>query len=357
MKTIKEISNIGNKKFLLRADLDVAVANGQILESFRIEKQKETVDYIIKNGGKIVMIAHISDIDSFGPILEQIEKIINHKIEFARDLDGVIRFCEDSQLNACLLDNIRKFSGEKENDDAFAKKLAVGFDYYVNNDFAVSHRNHASIVSITKYLPSFAGLQLIEEIASLTHAIDAPRIGKIVVMGGAKTETKIPVIRAFITKADKILIGGVIANDFLKAKGLEIGSSIADADPTKLFAGVELDNEALVSPIDFVISDKKILDIGPKTTEEFIKIIKDAKMVIWNGPMGFFEDERFAHGTKNIAEAIANASESIVGGGDTISAINKLGLFNKYSFVSTGGGAMLEFLSGNILPGIYALNR
>jgi phosphoglycerate kinase len=357
MKTIKEIGDIRNKKFLLRTDLDVPVMNGQITETFRIEKQKETIDYIIRNGGKIVMVAHISDIDSFGPILEQLEKIINYKIEFVKDLSGVVQFCKDSQLSICLLDNIRKFSGEKENDDVFAKELATGFDYYVNNDFAVSHRNQASVVAITKYLPSFAGLQLVTEIASLTHAIDAPRLGKIIVMGGAKTETKIPVIKAFLTKADKILIGGVIANDFLKARGLEIGLSKADANPTKLFAGIELDNESLISPIDFVINDQKILDIGPKTVEEFVKIIKNAKMVIWNGPMGLFEDDRFETGTRIIAEAVAAASESIVGGGDTISAIGKFELSGKYTFVSTGGGAMLEFLSGNVLPGIYALNR
>ncbi len=357
MKTSREIGDIRNKKILLRADLDVAVSAENTFEIFRIEKQKEMIDYLVQGGAKIVIVGHISDIDSFGPVVNRVEAVWRHKLELLPKLTDIDTFLSGSQLNVGLLENIRRFSGEKENNDEFAKKLAVGFDYYINNAFAACHRSQASIVAITQYLPSFAGFQLIKEITSLTKAIGAPRDGKVVVMGGAKTETKIPVIKSFLTKADKILIGGVIANDFLKAKGLEIGLSKADADPAKLFAGIELDNKALASPIDFVISDNKILDIGPKTAEEFVKIIKSAKMVIWNGPMGLFEDDRFAVGTRTIAEAIAGAPESIVGGGDTISAINKFGLFNKYTFVSTGGGAMLEFLSGNALPGIVALNK
>lgn len=357
MRSIREIGDIRNKKILLRADLDAAVSAGNITETFRINKQKETIDYLVRSGAKIVVTGHISDIDSFGPIAGQFGTIWGHRLEFLPKLTDVDAFLNNSHLNVGLLENIRRFDGEKENNDEFAKRLAGGFDYYVNNAFGVCHRSQASIVAITQFISSFAGFQLIKEITSLTRAIEAPRVGKVVVMGGAKTETKIPVIKSFLTKADKILIGGVIANDFLKARGLEIGLSKADANPAKLFAGIELDNKALASPIDFVISDKRILDIGPKTAEEFVKIIKSAKMIIWNGPMGLFEDDRFAVGTRTIAEAIAGAPESIVGGGDTISAINKFGLFDKYTFVSTGGGAMLEFLSGNTLPGIVALNK
>src|SRR3989339_686841 len=357
MKSIKEIGDIRNKKILLRADLDVAVAENKIIETFRIDRQKETIDYLFKNGAKLVIIGHISDIDSFGPIIEQLNQLWSCRLEFLPRLTDVGSFLNNSQLNVAILENIRRFDGEKENSDDLGRKLANGFDFYINNNFAVCHRSHASVVAVTKFLPSYAGSQLMREVEILTKEINKPRAGKIVVIGGAKTETKIPVMKSFLAKSEKILIGGVVANDFLKARGFEVGNSKVDSDPGKLFAGLELDNPAIISPKDFVISDKKILDIGEKTIEEFSTIIRSAQMVIWNGTLGYFEDEKFADGTRKIAEAIADVPESIVGGGDTISAINKFGLANKYTFISTGGGAMLEFLSGNQLPGLVALNR
>ena len=357
MKTIKEIGDIRGKKILVRADLDVAVINGQISESFRIEKQKETIDYIVNNGGKVVMVGHISDIDSFGTLLGQIETILGRKIVLIKDLFAIKSFLGDSALPVALLENIRKFEGERENSEDFAKRLGLGFDIYINNAFAVCHRNQASISAITKFLPSFAGFQLEKEVLNLGRSLDAPMIGKVVIMGGAKAESKIPVIKAFLRRADKILIGGVIANDYLKAKGFEVGESKVDADVAKLFIGVDLNDPKILAPKDFIISDKKILDIGPKTIEEFTSIIKSAKMIIWNGPVGMFEDDRFSEGTRRIAEAVTTVSETIVGGGDTISAIDKYGLSDRYKFVSTGGGAMLEFLAGNVLPGIVALNK
>jgi len=354
MKLLKELTNINGKKILLRADFDIPVENGQIMEKFRIIKQKETLDYLLNNGAKVVLMAHISAVDSFSSILSQLETILGLKIDFIEKIENIQAFLSsDKQIG--LLDNIRKFDGEESNDQALASNISKGFDYYVNNAFAVSHRNHMSVSAITKFLPSYAGLQLEKEIFNLSLAMDSPKEGKVVIIGGAKTESKVPVIRKFIGKCDKILIGGVVANDFLKLKGTDVGESKVDENVEELFSGLDINSPELVIPSDFNISENKILDIGPNTIQEFKKIISEAKMIIWNGPMGKFEENEFSAGTSAVAEAVAACSHSIIGGGDTVSAIDKLGLLNKYSFVSTGGGAMLEFLAGNNLPGISAL--
>jgi phosphoglycerate kinase len=356
MRNIKEIGDIRGKKVLLRTDLDVAIRDRKIVENFRIKKQKDLIEYLIKGGAKVVAVAHISDLDSFTPILNQIQDIWGFRTEFIKNPESIGAFLNSSQADLGLLENIRSFEGEKDNREDFAKKLATGFDFYVNNSFAVCHRNQASVVAITKFLPSFAGDQLIKEINYLSRAISEPSESKVVIIGGAKTETKIPVIKSFINKADKILIGGVVANDYLKVRGFETGDSKTDNEPGKLFGGIDLNNPKIIYPQDFVISESKILDIGPKTADNYVSIIKSAKMVIWNGPMGLFEDERFISGTKRIAEAVVEVPENIIGGGDTVSAVDGLGFLNKYKFVSTGGGAMLEFLAGKQLPGLVALN-
>jgi len=234
--------------------------------------------------------------------------------------------------------------------------LTEGFDFYINNAFAVCHRKHASVSAVTKFLPAYAGLLVTEEVAKLQEAVNAPKQGKIVIMGGAKSATKISVIKNFLNKADKILLGGVIVNDILKERGEYIGDSVADENSAELLAGLDLSTPELVIPNDFAKLNDKILDIGPKSIDRYIDLIRGAKMVIWNGPLGLFEDDRFALGTNSIAEAVSALKvPTILGGGDTIAAISKLGLLDKFSFVSTGGGAMLEFLAGNKLPGLEAL--
>jgi len=358
VKTIRELTDLKNKKVLLRVDFDVPVSEkGEIQESFRIKKQKEVLDYLVEHGARVVMVAHISDsdVDGFADLISQLHILLGHEVNFIKTTSDIGAYFE-SYAGPALLDNIRKNPGEEKNDPEFAKQLASGFDLYINNDFAVCHRNHASVSAITKFIPSYAGFLIEQEIVQLEKIIKAPKEGKTIIMGGAKAETKVPVIKNFLDKADKILIGGVIANDILKEKGQDIGDSIVDENTSELLAGLDLARTELAMPKDFNIFQNKILDIGPEAIKEFSEIIKNSKMIIWNGPMGMFEDPQFSEGTNKIAQAITESSTmKIVGGGDTISAIDKIGLIDRFDFVSTGGGAMLEFLAGEELPGLKYL--
>lgn len=359
MKLLREISDLKDKKVLLRVDFDVPVVEGSISETFRIEKQKETLEYLLDKGARVVMMAHVSATDSFGGLMPQLHLILGKEINFLKKIEDIEIYL-DNYAGPALLENIRQFPGEKENDEGLALNLSKGFDLYVNNAFAVCHRNHASVSAITKFLPSYAGFLIEEETARLRAVIDSPKEGKVIIMGGAKASTKIPVIKNFLDKADKILIGGVIANDILKGKGQDVGDSVVDENASELLAGLDLNSSQLVMPKDYNISEKKILDIGPEAIKEFSGIIKNSKMIIWNGPMGLFEDGRFAEGTAGIAGAIAESEGvKIIGGGDTITAVDKLGFWGKFKskqiFISTGGGAMLSFLAGENLPGLVAL--
>ena len=372
MKRLRE-ADLKDKKVLLRVDFDVPVSDkGQIEEAFRIKKQKETLDYLVGHGAKVVMVAHISDESvigvghrpllgnsvgqSFSALMPQLHMLLGHEINFLKTAPEIGLYLEN-YAGPALLDNVRQNDGEKKNDPEFAKQLAVGFDLYVNNAFAVCHRDHASVSAVAKLLPSYAGFIIEEEVAHLSGIINSPKEGKVIVIGGAKAESKVPVVKNFVDKADRILIGGVVANDMLKEKGMDIGASIADENSKELLAGLDLNSPVLILPKDFVISETKILDIGPETEKEYSEILGGASMIIWNGPMGMFEKPDFAHGTKVVAEAmVASKAKKIIGGGDTITAVDGLGLLGKFDFVSTGGGAMLAFLAGEKLPGLEALD-
>jgi phosphoglycerate kinase len=370
MKTIDQLgkNELSGKKVLLRVDFNVPVVAGKIAETFRIKSAKETIDYLVANGAKVTLVSHIEAIESFSPIVEQIGEILGQALTLVplSELNSRGNLFNASPI--LLLDNIRQDKREIENDKEFARKLSGGFDFYINDAFAVCHRNHASVSVITEYLPSYAGFLIKKEMENLSEALKAPVAGKIVVLGGAKISTKLPVIKNFLDKAEKILIGGAIANSFFKAKGIQIGASVVDDTV------VDVSSPKIVLPENIVVTEDKtgksgatsmplgniapnqmIVDICPEFAEKFAEIIKGSEMVIWNGPMGLSEIERFAQGTEIIARAVASASRSIIGGGDTIAAADKLGLLDKYGFVSTGGGAMLEFLAGNKLPGLEAL--
>ena len=369
MKTVRDIADLKDKKVLLRVDFDVPVSDkDEIQESFRIKKQKEVLDYLVSHDAKVIMVAHISDKsvdDSFASLVPQLHLLLGYEINFIKTVLEIGAYLAN-YAGPALLENIRQNSREKENDPEFAKQLAVGFDIYVNNDFAVSHRNHASVSAVAGLLPSYAGFVVEEEVARLSEVINSPKEGKVIVIGGAKTETKVPVIKNFMGKAGRILIGGVVANDIMKERGTDIGASLADKNSKELLAGLDLASSVLVLPKDFVISENKILDIGQETEKEYADIINNASMIVWNGPMGMFEKLEFAHGTRAIAEAmITSKASKIIGGGDTISAVDSFGLLGKFSaeggsasggnFVSTGGGAMLAFLAGEKLPGLEVL--
>lgn len=356
MKTISDIADFKGKKILVRSDFDVPVGpDGLIEEPFRIKKQKYLIDFLFENGAKTVIAAHISAVNSYADLLPQINDLLGREVTFVKSLDALPAALENYTA-PILLDNIRLFEGEKENDKAFAERLASGFDAYINNGFAVSHRNQASVSAVAEFLPAYAGPLMVEEVEHLRKAIEAPAEGKVVIMGGAKAETKVPVIKNFIGRAEKILIGGVVANDVLKAKGQDMGSSLVDENYKELLLGLDINDPTLWVPEDFIVFDNKILDIGDQTMRKYIDAIMGAKMIIWNGPMGLFENPAFARGTDELAKAASGASAfRIIGGGDTISAINRLGLLDKFNFVSTGGGAMLAFLGGEELPGLKAL--
>lgn len=359
MKTLREITDLKDKKVLLRVDFDVPVSNkGEIEESFRIRRQKETLDYLVSAGAKVVMVAHISSESvgkSFSSLIPQLHILLGYEVNFINNLDDVGEYF-NVYAGPGLLENIRNNEGEEKNDSEFAKRLAEGFDLYVNNAFAVCHREHASVAAITKLLPSYAGFVIEEEIVKLGRVIEASKDGKVVIIGGAKASTKVPVIKNLIEKSQVILLGGVVANDVVKEKGQDMGSSVVDTNSKELLAGLDLNDVRLVAPFDFVVFDNKILDIGEITMQKYIDIISDAKLVVWNGPLGLFENPIFAKGTNEIAQAIISSQAfKVIGGGDTISAVDKIGLLNKFDFVSTGGGAMLSFLAGDKLPGLEAL--
>ena len=355
MKTLRTIGELKDKKVLLRVDFDVPVKNGKILERFKLDKQRETVGHLIKSGAKVIMVAHISDVDSFSGLLPQLHLILGHEVNFLKKIEDIGKYLEN-YAGPALLENIRQFPGEKENDSELAGKLAKCFDIFVNNAFAVCHRDHASVSGVAKLLPSYAGLLIEEEVGQLSQAMSKPKNGRIVVIGGAKAETKVPIIKNFLDKADKIIVGGVVANDILKEKGQDVGSSLADENSKELLVGLDLESPVLRVPKDFRILGGRILDIGPETEKEYKSIMAGASMVIWNGPMGLFEDPNFAHGTRAVAEAILNSGAShVVGGEDTVTALDSMGLLGKFDFISTGGGAMLSFLAGQKLPGLEVL--
>ncbi|MBI2618078.1 phosphoglycerate kinase [Candidatus Kaiserbacteria bacterium] len=365
MKRIQDESDLRGKKVLVRVDIDDALVN-----SFPIRAVLPTLSFLRNAQAKIVLLTHVGR-DSHASS-EKLFKALQKEItlDFVPDVIGAKARNAISNMkdgDVLLLENIRREQGEIENSGSFARKLAGLADIYVNDAFAVSHRQHASIVGVPKYLPSFAGLRLQEEIKHLSRAL-SPEHPALFIIGGAKIETKLPLIKKFLELYDTVFIGGALANSFFKAKGLEIGDSIvseSDIDITSL-----LDNKKIILPADAITKTRdgivtksvtdikpgeKMLDAGEATVAELIRQCAKAKYVLWNGPLGIYE-EGYDKSTKSLAQAIADSSaHSIVGGGDTASAIVSLSLEEKFSFLSTGGGAMLQFLLEGTLPGIEVL--
>ncbi len=372
IKYLSEINKneLAGKKVLVRVDFNVPVKGKEIEENYRVKAHKETIDYLIDKGAKVLLISHITTIDSFNPIVESLSLCLDQVITMVplAELGSVDTLFQVSPV--LLLDNIRQDKREEKNDMEFALDLSKGFDFYINDAFSASHRSHASISAIAKILPSYGGFLMKKEIENLSKALSEPAEGKIVILGGAKISTKLPVIKNFLDKAEKILVGGAIANNFFRAQGFETGISVVDDT-----ISADINNPKVILPEDFItsgdlsgkdfpsyhkeISDipksEAIVDIGTKTIDNYNQIISQSSMIIWNGPMGIGEIKQFAAGTNAIAAAVARISNSIIGGGDTIAAVDKIGLLDKYSFVSTSGGAMLEFLAGEKLSGLEAL--
>ncbi len=376
MKIIDRLtaSDLKNQKVLLRVDLNLPEfdKDGVIDDTFRVRAIKPTLAYLISHGARVALASHITAVDSYRDLAPQISEILGREIFFAEDLIGseAAQLLDDHEV--ILLNNLRRNPGEEKNEQDFAEKLSKGFNVFINDAFAACHRAHASLTSITEFLPSYAGFLLQKETEQLSRVIQAPAKGKVIVLGGAKISTKLPVIKNFQDKAEKIIIGGALANNFFTYRGIEVGRSLIDPEELGLLA--DLAYSKIVLPIDMVVStdqsgmseahtmlvssiapNEAIFDIGPQTSTLFGDIIASSEMAVWNGPMGMSEITQFREGTLAIAAAMVRSRESILGGGDSISFINSMNMLDQFTHVSTGGGAMLEFLAGNKLPGLDAL--
>lgn len=375
MKTIRDIGFLEGVVALVRVDFNVPLKGGAVAEGFRVRMALPTIEFLRAKGAKVVLISHIeSNADGSSPSLEPVARYMASElglpVEFvAKYKEAAAKIAALSNGGCILLENLRFFEGEKANDPAFARELASLADLYVNDAFSVSHREHASVVGVPKLLPSYAGFQLEKEIEHLSHAFK-PAHPFLFVLGGAKFETKLSLLAKFIDSADSVYVGGALANDFFKAKGYMTGASLLSKGNIDLSAYIA--SPKLMLPLDVVLenhsvkapgalaSQDKMLDAGPATIAALAEQAAKAKFILWNGPLGLYEGG-YTDATLAFARSAAAATrpgvETIVGGGDTLAAISKLGNEDKFSFISTGGGAMLDFLAKGSLPGIDALSK
>lgn len=342
MKPITEAKDLKGKRVLVRVDWSVPIAGDEVVSDYQILKTFPTIDYLRNAGAKVIIVSHMErDKDSLEPVYNFVKK----------HLPG-LTFIKKSDF--MLLENLRRHVGEKENSEDFAKKLAKMADIFVNEAFPVSHREHASIVGVPKLLPSFAGLQLSREVETLSKVF-YPKHPFLFIIGGAKFNTKLPLLKKFIHVADKIFVGGALAHNFFKEIGRDIGDSLVSDGDYDLRELLQTDKISL--PDDTITEGTKIMDAGPITLENLKHKIMNAQLILWNGPLGAYE-RGYRTATLELAKMIAESGrESIIGGGDTLAAVTELKLFDKFSFVSTGGGAMLDFLASGTLPGIEALKE
>jgi phosphoglycerate kinase len=363
MKYLRELTNLEGVKVLMRVDFNVPVQNGKVLDDFRIRKILPTLTYLQSKKAKIILMSHIEPAASSGtkekvslvPVADHLEKI-GVSCVFVKNYRKALPSIE-SLGHGCilLLENLRMNEGETKNDPAFAKELASLGDIYVNEAFAVSHRAHASVSAITEFIPSYGGLLFEQEVKHLGSAFN-PEHPFLFILGGAKFETKLPLIEKFMGIADKVFVGGALANNFYKEQGKDIGTSLVSPDYFNLSRF--FDNPKLLLPIDHVIKDGSMFDAGPETVQMLEREVAAAKFILWNGPLGAYE-MGYKGPTLDVARMLSRAtqagSKTILGGGDTLAAIAEIGTEEHYTFVSTGGGAMLEFLAKGTLPGIEAL--
>ncbi len=386
-------AKLKGKRVLVRAGFDVPMENGKVVDTARIEALLPTIKYILKEGGSVILMAHqgrpksSADMEfSQKPLVPVLKKLLKREIQFAKRCVGPETLKMAKALkpgDVLLLENLRFEAGEKKNDKAFGKALAALGDVYVNDAFTNCHRAHASMVLVPKLLPKFMGLQLAEEVEQLTKVTKAKHPLTLIV-SGAKMETKVPVIKQFLDKGDDILLGGCIASTFIAARGFSVGESKYEPENETVAQDIMLESEkknmAMVHvprdvvvasdakrsatkidiPVEDIEGDMKIFDIGKVTLKRYIDIIKKSSTIVWNGPLGLYEINTFSHATKRIAEALAAATKrgavTIIGGGDTLDFHERYKYSLKaYTFVSTGGGAMLEFISGKKLPALEAL--
>jgi phosphoglycerate kinase len=384
-------AEVAGKRVLVRIDYNVPIQEGKITDDTRIRATLPTIDNLLDRNAAVILVSHLgrpkgepSPEFSLAPVAKRLEELLGKPIQFAADVVG-----PDAQLNAqalspgeiLLLENVRFEAGEEKNDPDLAKLLASLADIYVNDAFGAAHRAHASTVGVAELLPAYAGHLMLSEVTALERLVHEPERPFVAILGGAKVSDKIGVIEKLLSRVDLILVGGGMANTFLLAQGVGIGKSLAErAFESK--ARILLDEGArrgveIILPIDAVVSSsiddetsarwipitsvpeaQSILDIGPGTVQRFAEALIGAKTIFWNGPMGVFERPAFAEGTNGVAQLVANCDAfTVVGGGDSVAAVEQLGVADKISHISTGGGASLEFVEGRALPGLTALEK
>ena len=390
LNTIKE-ADLKGKRVVIRVDFNVPVKEGVVKDATRIKAALPTIKYILDEGASLVVMSHFGRPKgqknpdfSMAPIAKEFEKLLGRPVKLAKDVIGPEVEAEVKALKpgeVLLLENVRFYKEEEANDPEFAKTLASYGDIYCNDAFGTAHRAHASTEGVAHYLPSYAGFLIEKEVKFMAPLLENPEKPFVAVIGGSKVSSKITVLESLVKTCDTIVIGGGMAYTFLSVLGKEIGKSLFEADyieTAKAFLAKDAEKGVkVILPVDHVCaaefaenaepvlvddvnipSDLMGMDIGPKTVALIVEEIKKAKSVVWNGPMGVFEFEAFSKGTGEVAKALAESNAtSVVGGGDSVAAINKFGLADKISHVSTGGGASLEFLEGKTLPGIKALEK
>ncbi len=384
-RTVKNLQDLNGKRVLVRVDFNVPLKNGQITDDTRIRAALPTINYLLSQGASVVLMSHlgrpkgVDPSQSLKPAADRLSELLHRPVQFAEDCVGEVAESRSRALkpgDVLVLENLRFHKAEEKNDPDFAKQLAAHGDIYVNDAFGSAHRAHASVEAVAHFLPAAAGFLMEKEINYLGGVLDNPQRPFVAILGGAKISDKLPVIENLAKLADKLIIGGGMANTFLKAEGYEMGDSLVENEAIEqareLLATC---SGKLILPVDAVVADAfsndansetvsvgavkpgwRILDIGPHTIIKYIDALKGARTIFWNGPMGVFEFPRFATGTTEIAKAVAaSGATSVIGGGDSVAAVEQAGVADQISHISTGGGASLEFMEGKVLPGVAAL--